>query len=90
MTPEEQAVRQHLSKDRPYNGGCGCMGAQPIDPTIRSGRYGWDQKYKVKVTDFGNQPIAVMRVIRRHFPDISLQDARREERRHLSDARLRL
>jgi len=31
MTNEQIAIRQHLSKERPFNGGCGCMGAYAIN-----------------------------------------------------------
>ncbi len=32
MTPEQRAVAQHLSKPRPTNGACGCMGPRDGDP----------------------------------------------------------
>lgn len=75
MTPEQQAVRQHLSKDRPFNGGCGCMGAQPIDPAVRASCMGWEQKWRIRITDFGQQPLAVVRTLRNYLPSISLKDA---------------
>lgn len=67
MTPQETAIRQHLSKDRPYHAGCGCMGPQPIEPTARrKGMYGLDS-WHITITSTGPNTVHVMRMLRNFF-----------------------
>jgi hypothetical protein len=59
MTPEQQAIRQHLSKPAPRGGACGCMGPAPIDPYATG-----NPTFKVIVTDFGPNRTAVACALR--------------------------
>ncbi len=64
MTEAEQAaVKQHLSKNRPYDGGgCGCLGIQPVSGSRRV-MDSFTEHY-IKVIDFGETPLMVVRALR--------------------------
>lgn len=70
MTPEQIAIRQHLSKERPWPHGCACMGRRPRRTSDRNSpgpSYPGDTEYEVIVPDLGEDKLKTVQELRRVF-----------------------